>query len=167
MEVAQRAQGAFEVLRLRQDLVDEIDKRIGERIENLLRGPVLDNYRGFVCARFTNETSPLQAGQGGELEVWLQPERPAEEVPAEAIDIRDGRDFEQATFEIALDSDDIKFKPRRLTLTVQPDEASSRLFFPFVAPAKAGEHKVWVQVFQKNRLIQVVEATIQVEAKGD
>jgi hypothetical protein len=162
-------------LRTSRNLLDEFDRRMSERLENLLRRPELHNYDGFVCARFlSGQQKPLRvcegsfqtsAGQSGVLQVWLQPEPPAG-VTAEPVTIRDGRDAPEVPFEIILDSETVLFEPHRQGLKVHPAKVSQRLEFPFGAPVPAGKHFVWVQVFQINRLIQCAQLVLEAKSKG-
>jgi len=170
IEAAQRAIES----RIKQDLADEIEKRVGERLEELLHGPRLDNYNGYVYAQFTDESEdPLEkngegipcasTGQAIELKVWLQTE-PLEGIFSEKISIDDGQENpNQVIFDVELDTDDLEFTPHRGTFLLQPNQDSSPLVFSSVTPKEPRICQVWVYVSQKNRMIQVVKTGIQIK----
>lgn len=147
------------------------------QIKNLLTGPVLDNYQGFVCALITGDdshevglndrgTPVVEADTPYRIVVWLHPDRGSSKF-AEQIDIHNGQDSDVVNFEIALDCDTVKFSPRHQPVDAAPEEESRRISFDFTAPKSAGTHNIWVQVLQKNRLIQVVQLAMEVKQKGE
>jgi len=129
--------------------------------EKLVRGPVLDNFEGFVCARIN------QSGASGEIAVWVQADTPEPEVLSDAIHIHDGQDSPAVTFEIQVESEDLRCLRRRDSLVVEPGKTSRQLTFPFDRPLVPGSQDIWVQVFQKNRLIQVLSAKVELAGEGD
>ncbi len=153
-----------------------METRVAERLDELIRGPVLDNYDGYVCARLATEAGvalPMngteracaEPGQPCNLEVWLQPQKPQDAV-SDRVLIEDGRDSPDATFEIAPDSEFIKFRPSRQDVTARDGEESSRLAFSFVTPA-TGSHELWIELFQKNRIIQALRIVLDVGGEHD
>ena len=133
---------------------------VREILEDLVRGPVLDNFEGYVCARIN------QNGSGGEISVWVQSEPPEAEILSNEIHIRDGQDSPEVTFEIQIESEDLRCIRRRATLVAKPGERSEEQRFPFGEPVISGPQDIWVQVFQKNRLIQVLSAKVALVAEG-
>jgi hypothetical protein len=146
---------------------------VSDEIKSLLLGPVLDNYEGFVCAEFTVQGTRIddnseknlpifKKGQDGCLVVWLQPGMP-EDVVADPVDILDGQDSGEATYQVKLESDTVGFKLSNQTVTVRNGESSTREEFSFIAPEESGEHSILIQVLQKNRLIQILRMQILIE----
>lgn len=144
--------------------IEEMAEDLRE-LQSRVEPPVLDNYSGYVCSRF--EGPAPQRGQGkrgrpghsgaGRLVVWLQPKPPKREgVFADALQIRDGQDADEVAFDLEVESDELRFTRYRVTVEVQPGQQSRHVAFPCKNAGKGGSHKAWVQVFQKNRLIQVL-----------
>jgi len=140
------------------------------RIEEALRGPILDNYEGHAVARFTDAAGkPLDGvAPGGRcrLRVQITPRPPAEGV-SEPVNVRDGEDAPQVAFEVAVDAGPLGVEPRRATLVAVPGGPPSRAaaFDLEVPPGHTpGPCPVYVQVFQKTQLLCVVEAGLTVQA---
>ena len=129
--------------------------------EKLIRGPVLDNFEGFVCARIE------QDGSSGKVTVWIQADPPGPDVLSNTIQVRDGQDSPEVTFEVQVESEDLRCLRRRASLVAEPGKRSRALAFPFDEPLTSGSQDVWVQIFQKNRLIQVLSAKVKLTAEGD
>ena len=126
-------------------------------LNRIVRGPVLDNYEGYVCARVASD----------EIVVWLQPDRPVTgEVVADAVHIRDGEDSPEAVFDFALESEDLRCRRHRAAVSVRPGQPSAELRFPYEAPDAPQPAEAWVQVLQKNRLIQVLPVRFEAPVKG-
>lgn len=161
----------------KQEIVDMLDERLNQRIRQTLDGSELDNYYGFVCARFTNEANkPLKLGKDNtpyalvrqpcKLHIWFQPQasysKGQADLFSDVIDIQDGRESQEVAFQVSLDSEEIQFLPRRHTLTTRSSETSAEAVFPFAAPETPGEQEIWIQVFQNHRLIQALPAVFQI-----
>lgn len=132
---------------------------VREILEDLVRGPVLDNFEGFVCARIR------QDGSSGEISVWVQADSPGPEILSDAIHIRDGQDSPEVTFDIQVESEDLHCLRRRASLVAEPGKRSRVLTFPLDQPLVPEGQDVWIQVFQKNRLIQVLSAQVKLVAE--
>ena len=58
------------------------------------------------------------------------------------------------SFEIGLNSRDIRFMPKAETLTIEPQARSASFVSSFVAPNSPGRCDIFAEVHQKNRLVQ-------------
>jgi hypothetical protein len=133
-------------------------------LEEKVRGPVLANYSGFLLAGFTDSSgAPLVESDPGapcRLEVRLA-QKPAEGMRAEPVDLRGGDDLHDVTFKIVVDGDAFQLTGSNALLVV-PRRGGARIPFEAVAPHEAGNHAVFVQAFQKTRLVQVVSAILRI-----
>lgn len=155
-------------------------QRITARLERLARhcsayvdelAPLLANFAGFICAELSaTAASPATDGcVHHSLRVWLEPTLPTG-VPCEPILIRDGQDREEVIFDIFLDSDGAEIKEQRHALACRPGTPSGSLHFSAIPGATSDCVVYWVNVFQNNRLIQILEltaTTIEMENRND
>ena len=167
----------------------EIEKQL-DRIGTALGVATLDNYQGFVCVSLQdlqgNVVSSSQAGrpllnvkQSYDLIAWFQPKKPekSEGVLASEVLIEEGTDAKNIEFKLLPDSASVRLEPRQETINVPAKESSPRAKFRFQAPAVAEasnidisqapsqrvhDHDIWVEVFQKNRLIHVMSVVFEV-----
>jgi hypothetical protein len=159
-----------------EETAGEIEQRIGKQIESALVGPTLDNYRGFICATVNDQKGQkLTLAEDGmyrattkkprEIVIWLQPGQPEQDA-GEAVDIRDGQLVDPVTFEVNLDSDFLTLTSSRKEIKAPLDKPSEHAIFPLTISAKSPLLEVWVQLFQKNRLIQVLPIKILGKKQG-
>lgn len=80
----------------------------------------------------------------------------------EEIAISEGQDAATAVFKVSLDSGTIHFPPDELELAAQRGGPEVQAEVGFVAPAEPGEYPLWLEVRQRNRLIQVVRTVLKV-----
>lgn len=123
----------------------------------------LDNYSGYVCATL-NVTSvgmsvatvdaPLVMVQDT-IVVWLDPLSPGD-TWYEPVLVRNGKDSEEVLFDLLLDSDEVSFDPQRYSIPCRLTTPSDKLRFNVTADASR-QRVYWLNVFQKNRLIQILE----------
>jgi CheY-like chemotaxis protein len=166
----EHAQADTPFVRLDKDLLDGLEKRIVAHLEEFLAGPVLENYRGFLCASLVDaagtpvklvpeEVSAVLGPGHYQLEVWLQPlELEDGNSFRSEIVISDGRDAAEVEFEVVIDSDPLTFIPSHKTIRAPMNKPSARLAFPFSIQdtSPTDTSSIWVQLFQKSRIIQVV-----------
>jgi hypothetical protein len=185
---AASARGASSGIELdRGSLREAIEQGVGTQIQRALQGPELINYKGFLCARFTDKdgqrlpskgkVSTAQPGTTCRLEVWLQATEP--EGVAEPITIRDGRDADAADFTLELDSDELDLESKHVRITARQGERTDPVAVEFVAPkvasqvtpqaglsiaapTKPNHCSVWIMAFQANRTIQTIRAELEV-----
>ena len=145
-----------------------------ESIENVLREvreikgilivPDLDNYEGYVCAKVIadgvemapdSETGLVYATNKGilHLGIWFQPDPPVSGLSG-AVDILDGQDADEVSFQVLIKSDTLDFDPPKSTFTLRRGDEASIHRFAFGVTEGSEEHRIWVEVFQKNRFIQ-------------
>jgi CheY-like chemotaxis protein len=147
-------------------VIEDLAKVLREvkEIKDMLIVPVLDNYEGYVCAKVTadgielepdEETGVVNAPNKGllRLGVWFQPD-PPENVLSGGVDILDGQDAEEVHFQVSTKSDTLDFEPAKSTFTLRRGDKAGIQQFPFSVSEESEEHRVWVEVFQKNRFIQ-------------
>jgi hypothetical protein len=167
----------------------EIEKQL-DRIGTALGIATLDNYQGFVCVSLQdlqgNVVSSSEAGrpllnvrQHYDLIAWFQPQKPEtpKGVIAAEVLIEEGSDAKNIEFKLLPDSASVSLQPRQETINVPAKESSPRVKFRFQAPAAAeasntdisqapskrvNDHDIWVEVFQKNRLIHVMSVVFEV-----
>jgi hypothetical protein len=148
-----------------------LEKQI-DRLGEALGVATLDNYQGFVCLSFRDMKGNviffsegarpwLNPGEHYELIAWFQPDRPEESL-AKEVRIAGGSDAKIIEFKLIPDSDSISLLPSQETVTFPPKNPSSRVIFTFQAPEDADPYDLWVEVFQKNRLIQVITASVNI-----
>jgi hypothetical protein len=162
------------------EVVKQLDKSVTNQIESLLSEPTLDNFQGVCRARILNAAgtevpsredgvSEVSSGQSFQLSVQFHPVHPGSPEPssdylAQPISIRDGQNAERVIFEVSLDSDTVPLKDTtQMSVTVAPGAPSPPLLFTLIAPEQSGQHTIWVEVFQKNKLIQVISVPISVD----
>jgi hypothetical protein len=161
-------------------LAERLEKSVSNQIESLLSEPTLDNFQGTCCVMILNgegvEMSShedgvlvVSPGQSLQLSVQFHPglSEPSSGYTAMPISIRDGHNAEQVIFEVSLDSDTVPL-PDTIGrfVTASPRAPSTPLLFELVAPEQSGLHTIWVSVFQKNKLIQVVSVPISIVELG-
>jgi hypothetical protein len=138
-----------------------------ERLIAEFKGPVLTNYSGFVTASFVDEEGcqvrEARPGQVCRLRVHFGQTQPSESW-AERIDIRGGDDAPQVAFKLVIDTDDTEVTPDSM-IAVVTQRGTGEAIFNVVTARAEGRHSLFVQVFQKTRLIQVVALTLMVREK--
>jgi hypothetical protein len=154
-------------------------QRLDDRLESTLAKPVLDNWKGAVAVIvLASGTRQLIPGNGRRSA--LQPGEPVrcivhflaqgedrpeltEHAFMDRIEIRSGNpEPASVTFDVAVDGSDFDFQTERATWTSwQYEEA---LVFDGTAPNESGEHKLYVTVAQKGRLIQSILVLVSVPA---
>ena len=129
-----------------------IERRVISAISAALSGPVLTQYEGWVLAQLDPRD-----GSSGKLRVGVrflqsQPDRTLGATAS--VRIADGEKASTAEFELELIVGIGRFSSARATATV-PTRGNSMTFY-LEAPAAMGDDKAWLQVFQRNKLVQVV-----------
>ena len=144
-----------------------------DRLTEALGGATLDNYQGFLCISYLDSAGQkVSFSDGGrpdlkpdhsyELIAWFQPSRPEEGFLANEVKIAGGSDAKLVGFKLIPDGDRISLTPPHETVTFAPEEISQKLKFAFLAPHEADPYDIWVEVFQKNRLVHAVSAGVNV-----
>ncbi|MBC7927822.1 MAG: hypothetical protein H7039_19425 [Bryobacteraceae bacterium] len=114
------------------------------------RDRVLTNYSGYIHLK----RSPV-SGNGMALHVSFTPtdSRPGFErsVP---LRVTGGIEASEVEFRIEIVSTTLRFRPARLTATVVPGDAPREWSFT-CSRVPPGKHRLFVQVSQKDRLLQV------------
>lgn len=150
----------------------DLEKQL-DRLGEALGVGTLDNYQGFVCLSFEDsagkeifasegERPSLNPGEGYELTAWFQPDKPERHL-ANEIRISDGFDTKIVEFKVLPDSDKISLLPSQETIKFPPKEPSPRVKFTFQAPKEGDPYDIYIEVFQKTRLIHVVPIIINVK----
>lgn len=150
------------------------------QLMEILAGPRLDNYRGYLCVALKDGENGRQlnwdgktplsavAGRVYQMQVWFNPDRPSDTL-AEPVEVRDGQDSQTVEFQVAIDSDTLHFRKLQDRVQFSPNKLSPVVEFPCVTEDEGTRHYLWIQLFQKNRLIQVLPLQINVESnvEGD
>src|SRR5262245_61482456 len=146
-------------------------RRAADIVEDLLHSPILSNYRGYISAWLsTDEGSTVikpSANSPALLIVQMSLGLPSD-ILVEPVLITDGDDLPLAEFHICVESDTVIFPNRQERLIRQTHSGSppARATFPFRAPATAGQHHIWIQAFQHNRLIQSLRLVLDVSKRA-
>ncbi len=170
-QVLDRLDATFTTLFKPEASLEKDISRIGEA----LGVATLGNYSGFLCLSFQDALEkaaalskdgrpvlPPKAACG--LTVWFQPDKP-QEVLADEIQIAGGTDVKSVIFQLVPDSDSIRLRPPQESLSFAVKEASRRVTFQFQTPESFGPYEIWLTIFQKGRLIHVMQVTVDVLAQ--
>jgi len=143
-----------------------VSRTIDRYLDEKIGGPTLVNYTGFVTAKFLDKKGRViqEIGPRGKCELRVRFAPGKEKESAEPIDIRGGEDAPQVDFKVWIDSGDLDVTPDSKGITMAPGE-TTELQFNVIAPSEAGRHVMFVQVFQRTRLIQVVAAKLVVRKR--
>lgn len=158
-------------------------QRLEQRFESALSEPTLDNFDGNVWIRLVDQAGTalpmgfsegnrsyfgVPAGQHCRLEVRFVPGQRHDESSGDLhqeLRIRSGNNVEKLTFNVALDSLTIDLPQDRLAITFHPQSSPPPLTFDFLAPENRQEHQLFVEVSQKNRLLQSVPVKLRVGSR--
>jgi hypothetical protein len=161
-------------------LAERLEKSVSSQIESLLSEPPLDNFHGIVCVGILNESGielpsreeglpELSPNQEFNLSVEFRPHslEQSNGSLSQPISIRNGQDADLVLFEVSLDSETVTIRNNAgMSVTVDPNAPSPPLLFTLIAPEQPGRHEVWVEVFQKRKLILVVPVPISIIGVG-
>jgi hypothetical protein len=156
---------------------------MNERLSTLQLTPALDNFQGCVSAQLYDdagkelleglasnelslsaEVSPLQPCR---LLVTLDAGEECDASPfAKRIDITEGNAVDLVTFVIAVDSEEIEFQPSSVLKTLRPENDICKAGFTFNAPTKPLNYEIYIEISQKNRLIQTLSLPLLVRNGG-
>jgi hypothetical protein len=150
------------------DVLTQVPTVVDESIRRSLRAPQLENWKGFVSAVVVppdDLAAPLRPQAGAVLVVELSPE-PGEADFQKTVEIRDGVDADEVTFQVKAESDAAfvrtETQPVRVSRT-----AGDHARFDFVAPREPGPHRIYVQVIQLNRVIQILPVDVEVKIEAE
>lgn len=147
-----------------------VEARLGTAVEDsvreVLQGPVLTNYDGWVGVEIRDgddplpladdRTVPLAPGRSYELVVTISPD-PATDV-TEPLIVTGGVDKPEATFDVEVDSDRSSLRRRRLTVEVPLYESrEARFVLEPVVDDLDPPPWLWVRVSQGRRTLQSIE----------
>jgi hypothetical protein len=163
------------IARVKDELApnSELESRI-DLIASAVGAATLDNYRGRLCVEILDAnrrpvfapgwaaaepdagTIVLSPKETYILAAWFDPGASDARV-SEEVSITGGNDVERISFVVAADSSaSLRFTPGRNTFSFDPQGASERLEFEFVAPAREEPFALWLRATQKGRLTAVV-----------
>ena len=140
---------------------------LARRLEEALRGPILENYDGYATARLITEAGGElgRVAPGGRCRVVVRlvPEPPDSGV-FEPITIEGGEDVPEAAFDVTVDAGSLTVDPMRVTLVAAQGRPSEEATLTLGIPAdqKVGPYPVYVQIFQKTELLRVLRAELQI-----
>jgi hypothetical protein len=139
--------------------------------QDMFAEPALVNYKGRVAAGIEDaDGQPLSLSDGRfalltsveyRLVISVGSSTPHETL-SQPIEVTDGVTSSEATFQVSLDSGDIRFAPTMAELPAPTDGTLREYRETFAAPPP-GSHRVFVYVLQSNRLLQILEVPIQVD----
>lgn len=142
-----------------------------ERISTALGVATLDNYHGYACVSIETESGePVERSDGQyvvtpdrtyRLKTWFEPSA-RDDVASQAIDLRGGMDVGGVQFTLSADTDVGRLDRRTDSVSFSVNEASADVIFVLkdLVPKTSG--KVFVEVVQKNRLVEVVVVPVTV-----
>jgi hypothetical protein len=125
----------------------DIESALARKVEQVLNGPVLANYNGYLCLSIEQPGAHVNAGENtvlvrsrtGELrfQAWLQPEAPSDARLANAaVSVRNGEDREEVEFDIRVDADEFRLIPTSASVSVHRNQPSQKIEFNCVYDLK-------------------------------
>ena len=158
-------------LRLRQQHVaNDIAQQVGRSVVTQLIGPPLQAYRGtiFVAIRDLAESSLLSEEMGAiaypsatlEVGVAIGDCNPWDEIQR-SIDVP-GEDSTIVEFTVSVTILGSPLNPRQVVLLAPPTGNSESAFFRGSAPHAVGDHTIFIEVRQKEAVVQVVRVPLTV-----
>jgi len=131
-----------------------------QKLVDLIAVPVLENYQGVLCADVRAGDLGMESQSGSLLlEVRLQP-RPPESGTYERVTIRNGTESSEVRFDVSVKGIGIEFlSPPTQRVQVNAREGSAAVHFWFRQTGTLEAPHVIVQLFQKNRLVQVLQVS--------
>jgi len=131
---------------------------------------VLGNFEGFVLIEIADgrgnlippsekRSYVLSGEQTYQLRVTIQSKEPMEGI-FDSIRLTDGQDVESVNFTVRLDCDTLEFEPDELGFTVRTQETGTTTETSYMV-AEEGIHTLFIQVYQKSVLVQVIRLEIQ------
>jgi hypothetical protein len=156
-------------------------KRLEQRFDSILSEPKLDNFDGSVSVRVCDDVGkPLpqdpsrdrgyflpRAGQRCRLEISFAAGILGGKdvgVPYRPLRIQRGNTASQVTFDIFLDGRTVSLVKDRSSVTFDPNGKSPVSTFDFIAPNDRGEYELFVEIAQKNRLLQSLLIRLRVKS---
>ncbi len=152
---------------VRGDEESHLAEQVGDLVD-AFKGPPIVNYDGFVTVKVQGDGDGergLRANTGGMLEVQFVDVMP-DAGRFEPIDICDGVKRDEVTFDVSVDSIDLRFQAIRKEVTFEVGKESPVLRFPFHTGRESGIYPVFVQVYQRTRRAQTVSQVIRVAGKS-
>lgn len=149
----------------------ELEKHLN-RVEDSLGISLLDNYKGFLCYSVESESKGIVSNKSNEFQVnkneknllvlWFQPSE-SDFDNCEEINIVSGIDVNTVTFHLLLHGENIKIQQKQELLSFDVFGYSSKLKFPFQISEDADslQREIWVEIIQKNRLIQMLHISFK------
>lgn len=108
-----------------------------------------------------DEPPVLLGGQSYELHAWFQPDAVNGMFSTE-VRVMGGADTRSVEFKLVPDSDSVRLRPVQESVSFPVRGTSPLVTFEFETPKESGPYDIWVEVFQKNRLIHVVPLTYNI-----
>jgi hypothetical protein len=125
-----------------------------------VHGPALLNFDGYLTGHFMDNSGniidKMRQDSSCVLRVEVTNQKPSEPWH-ELIDLTGGLDAPQVEFRIVIDSSQLQVEPTIGVITVPVKGRSERDFAVKPKPNKADNSRVFVQLFQRTSLIQVME----------
>jgi hypothetical protein len=138
-------------------ITGEVTRTIDEKIH----GPTLTNYKGYVTVRFFDSVrKPVTNIAPRERidAIVTFDQQPIDSSSAE-IDLREGEDKSEVIFTVAIDTSGFTVEPPHQNLVV-PTVGSAEIHFTLLPLALTDESSIFVQVFQRTLLVQVLAAKL-------
>lgn len=123
-----------------------------------IQGPPITNYNGYVSIRFTDlNGSPIEQPNSESHLIVTFADTSQSSNLEEAIVLQGGKDAPEVVFSVVVDSIDFEIDPEH-TLVSVPMKGSRDAVFK-LTPLDGVGQSLYVQVFEKTRLVQVVAHT--------
>jgi hypothetical protein len=143
---------------MKTPLVDSSDPALlSTQISRAVTGAaLLQNYHGYLNVRLNDN-----AGERRMLFISFTPAEPSPNATESAlINIADGLDAAEVEFHIECVSPSLKVVPKQVDVLVSPNEASGEVMIECIGTTSRSA-RLFVQVFQKSRIIQVLRMELQ------
>jgi len=171
-----------------QELMRQLEQNVLENVREAVKrsivGEPLSPFSGFLVVQIEHDTAGHQKlieGQGGRISArtgaqlslilsvlddprgrTAAPEHGRADILAvQPVHIPGDTAARAVDFEVVIDSSSLAPSPHRTSMRVQPGGGDMKKV-SFTLPEVPGEHEAWIQLFQSNRLVEVVAIPIDV-----
>jgi hypothetical protein len=142
----------------------EVEDRIAARVREALLGEPLDAFDGFLVVELFNlsgdrvtrgRSHEIRRGQAYRVVAYLAHSEPTSAAVVEPVAIKGPRRPAAVSFSVSALSDVTTVSPRLVQIRAPVNADSEHAEFSFVAPEKSTPLALWVQLQQRDALIQV------------
>jgi Domain of unknown function (DUF4407) len=150
----------------------EVERRIAARVRDALLGDPLDAFDGLLVVQLLDlDGEPvgperpftLRAGKPYRVVAYLAQAEPLSAVAVESVAVNGPQRPAAVNFSVSALSDMAVLSPRLVQIRAPAEADSEHAEFSFVAPEISTPFALWVQLYQRDTLIQVARLELQPE----